>query len=316
MPVAAAPRGAPTELRTARPADHVAHPAAWSEWWTLRAVHPRGRGYIEVRILREANLAGVRVIGDVAGTRIDTGLPLTGIVAGKRRLVGAGPGGDDKGVVVEAGKGRLTVDIAGATVAGRLRARRVVNGPAALGWRLGSGVRDRGTAPVTLAWTVPVATSSLSGALLLGGTRPIEVRSWRASYEHGWGGLLFRDPWEWWDQYVVHGRRAGEAWLVHGLNRSDTITGPGARDAQWLGVLARVDRTGVRVCRPRVHRRDWLTTPDFEIYPSRLRSACGRLRFAARDRFGIFLDYIDHFEAHVPTAAPHGSRGVAVHLGH
>jgi hypothetical protein len=310
----AAPRGAPSELRIARPADHVAHPDAWSEWWTLRAVHPRGRGTIELRILREANLAGVRLLGDVAGGPVDTGLGLTAIVAGKRRLVGLGP--EKTGVVVEAARRGLVLNVAGATVAGRLRLRNARRGPAAFGWRLGTGVRDSGPAPVTLAWTVPVATSSISGTLLLGGTRPIELHSWRASYEHGWGGLLFRDPWETWDQYVVHGRRAGDAWLVHGLNRVDTVTGPGARDAQWLGVLARVDRRGVRFCRPRVHRRRWVTTADLQIYPARLRAACRGLRFAVQDRSGIFLDYIDHFEAHVPVTARAGARGMAVHLGH
>src|SRR5688572_25949653 len=96
---AAVPRGAPSELRTARPADHVAHPGAWSEWWTLRAVDTRGRGRIELRILREANLAGVRVLGNVAGAPVDTGLGLTAIVAGKRRLVGLGP--EKTGIVVE-----------------------------------------------------------------------------------------------------------------------------------------------------------------------------------------------------------------------
>jgi hypothetical protein len=208
------------------------------------------------------------------------------------------------------------VDVAGPTLAGRLRVRHGWNGPAAFGWQLGTGVRDSGPGAVTLSWTVPIATSSISGALLLGGTRPIEFRRWRASYEHGWGGLLFRDEqWQNWDQYVVHGRRAGEAWLVHGLNRVDIVTGPGARDAQWLGVLARVD-TRVRVCRPRVHRRRWITTADFESFAGRLRAACGGLRFAASDRAGIFTGYIDHFEVHAPATARRGARGLAVHLGH
>jgi hypothetical protein len=306
------------ELRTARPADHAAHAGAWSEWWTLRAVHPRGRGRIEVRILREANLAGVRVLGNDPAGPVDTGLPLTAIVAGKRRLVGLG--GGDNGVVVETRQRRLTVHVAGATVGGVLRARQPRRGPAALGWRLGTGIRDSGPAAVTLNWTVPVATSSISGTLVVGGTRRIELRNWRASYEHGWGGLLFRDPWNGWDQYVVHGRRAGEAWLVHGLNRVDTVTGPGARDAQWLGALARVDRRGVRVCRPRVHRRRWRVNADFQAYPTWLRATCGGLRFAAGDRSelfdsGTFLDYTDHFEAHSPALGGRG-RGVAAHFGH
>jgi hypothetical protein len=311
---AAVPRGAPSELRTARPADHVAHPGAWSEWWTLRAVHPRGRGRIEVRILREANLMGVRVLGDVADGPVDTGLGLTAIVAGKRRLVGLGP--EKTGIVVEPARAGLIVNVAGSTIAGRLRLRDARRGPAAFGWRLGTGVRDSGPTPVTLAWTVPVATSSISGTLVVGGTRRIELRRWRASYEHGWGGLVFFDPWETWDQYVVHGRRAGEAWLVHGLNRVDTVSGPGARDAQWLGVLARVDRRGVRVCRPRVHRRRWNTTVDAQIWAGRLRAACGGLRFAAQDGSGTFLDYTDHFEVHASATARRGARGMAVHLGH
>jgi hypothetical protein len=311
----AAPRGAPSELRVARPADHVAHPAALSEWWTVRALDPGGRGMLEVRILREGGLASVRVVGKDAAGQFDTGFGLGTIVAGNRRLVGiAGP---KSGVVVEAAKRGLVVSIAGPTVAGQLRLRKTRRGPAAFGWRLGTAARDRGPAAVTLAWTAPVATSSLGGALLLGGVRGLELRRWRGSYEHGWGDLLFRDEeWQAWDQYVVHGRGAGEVWLMHGVNRTDTVTGPGARDAQWLGVLARVDRAGVRVCRPRVQRRRWLTTAEFETYPGRLRAACGGLRFAARDGPGIFLDYVDHFEAHAVTTGRRGARGVAVHLGH
>jgi hypothetical protein len=311
----AAPRGAPSELRVARPADHAAHPAALSEWWTVRAVDPGGEGMLEVRILREGGLASVRVVGETAGGQFNTGFGLSTIVAGKRRLVGLA--GTESGVVVEAVRTGLVVHIAGPTVSGQLRLRKTRRGPAALGWRLGTAARDRGPASVTLAWTAPVATSSLRGALLLDGVRGIELRRLRGSYEHGWGDLLLGDgQWQSWDQYVVHGRRADQAWLVHGVNRTDTVTGPGARDAQWLAVMARVDRNGVRVCRPRVHRRRWITTADFEAYPTRLRAACGGLRLAARDRAGMFLDYIDHFEAHAVTTGRRGLRGIGVHLGH
>jgi hypothetical protein len=313
----AAPRGAPSELRVARPTDHRAHPGALSEWWTLRAVNLRGRGTLELRVLREPGSTGVRLLGADVGGSFMEGLGFTGIRAGARRLEGDGPMAR---LVVQANRGGLDIDVAGPTIAGRLRLRGARRGPAALGWRLGSVVRvgDTRGSPVSLAWTVPVATSSVSGTLRLGGARQIELRRWRASYEHGWGALLFRDEqWDAWDQYVVHGRRASEAWLIHGLNRADTVTGPGARDAQWLGVLARVDRSGVHVCPPRVHRRRWSTTAQFESYPGRLRAACGGRRLAVKDRStSFFLDYTSHFEAHAIATAPRGARGMTVHLGH
>jgi hypothetical protein len=311
----AAPRGAPSALRTAQPADHAAHPGALTEWWALRAVHPRGRGILEVRALREGGLAGVRVAGIIDGAAFDTGFGLSTIVAGRRRL--AGLAGTDTGVVVDLRRRALLLSLAGPTAGGQLRARGTRRGPAAFGWRLGAAVRDTGLAPATVNWTVPVATSSLSGALLLDGTRALRLRRWRASYEHGWGGLLLSDgQWKMWDQYVVHGRRADEVWLVNGLNRVDTITGPGARDAQWLGALSHVDGSRVRVCRPRVHRRGWIISLHHDPLPSRLRAACGRLRFTARDRSGTFLEYIGHFEALAVATGHRGARGVVVHLGH
>jgi hypothetical protein len=311
----AAPLGSPTELRLTRPGDHRSHPDALTEWWTLRAVNPDGRGALELRILREPGSAGARVLGtDLAGGFNDV-VGLTDVSADRGRLEGTG---GPVRVQVRPQRSALDIDVEGPMLTGSLKVRQARRGPAALGWRLGTAVRagNNRPSPITLAWTVPVATGSADGTIQLG-TRQVRLRRWRVSYEHGWGSLLLSDDqWDAWDQYVVHGRRADEAWLVHGLNRSDTVTGPGARDAQWLGVLARVDRSGVDVCRPRIHRRRWHVTADFEFVPGRLRASCRGRRFEARDRSLIsFPDYVSHFEAHA-VAAARGARGWAAHLGH
>ena len=103
----------------------------------------------------------------------------------------------------------------------------------------------------------------------------------------------------------------GGTWVAFGLNGTDTVSGPGARDAMWLGVLARTGRRGTRVCRPRIHRRGWefqypLSIPD---YAARLEARRGgrRVAFAHDDRLLRELGFLHSWEGDGPARV--GGRG-------
>jgi hypothetical protein len=140
---------------------------------------------------------------------------------------------------------------------------------------------------VTVNYNVPVAAGRVKGALDVLGRR-LELTGWRGSFEHIWGSFSYEDRVNWahWDAYAIHG--AATTWLAFGMNRRDTITGPGARDAQWLGVLARVGRRGTRLCRPRIDRRAWTFSADLtaDPVPHRLSARCRGMRVVFRERSG------------------------------
>jgi hypothetical protein len=311
---AAAPQGAPRSIGTSSPADHADHPGAMHEWWSVRLVDPRSRAWLDVTVDRELDVRGVRVIGvNAANQWVDDGFGTPDIAADRSSLDAVGP------------DGRLAIRRRGARIAlestavtGALELRNVRRGPAARGWRLGEGfaIGGAGYRPVTLdGWSMPIATAKARGSLVVRGT-PFDVRGWRASYQHGWGDMLVGDrAWEFWDQLVVHASR-GVTYVAYGLNRLDTVTGPGARDAQWLGLLARVGPRGVRVCRPRVDRRKWaLLYPELTRYATRLRFRCQGLRLRTGDAQTMNIaEYVTHAEVRGRTR---GRRpGFAMHLAH
>ena len=310
---AAAPRGAPSTLRVARAADH-AHRAGLAEWWTLRFVRPAPHGWLEVRAYRESNSRGLDVIGgDGKSEGVSERLAAPQLVATATSLVAGGPDGR-----LQVRRGGRRIVLTG-RVQGRLRLTGVRRGVTATGWRLGEAVRYPAARwrPVTLSWSMLVATATVRGTLTLPGGRRLRLDGWRASYEHGWGNILREDgAWRYWDQAIVH-RRGGRAWIVYGLNRSDTVTGPGARDAQWLGLLARVGPHGIRVCRPRVHRSGWhYLFPEIARWATRMRLRCGGMALRLRDGpFGI-AEYQSHIEVLSRTVAGRDRIGFAMHLGH
>lgn len=294
--VAAAPVGAPDRIGPARPADHRDRPGAVSDWWTLRLVDPRSQGWLEITVMREYR----EPVVTIAGVSRRQGLvsllfPVTRLRASSAALDAAGP---DSALAVRSGGRRFR--LSGPEVHGTLRLRSVRRGPSAHGWRLGveRGPAARRRRAITLNWAMPILTSKVRGALRLADGRRIDLDGWRAGYEHAWGDLLFTDrPPDLWDQVVVHGR-GGSGWVAYGLNRRDTITGPGARDAQWLGVLGRTGRDGrLRVCRPAVRRKAWDSTyPDAASWSSQLSFRCPGMRLGVRDRQPDVRDTGTHTE--------------------
>jgi hypothetical protein len=308
------PIGAPEVVRLARAGDEHQRPRALTEWWELVALDPRTGRSLRVRIARGHRVEGVELIARSLNRSMRLGhLPDTS----RPRSVTA-TGAEGTTTLRRDGRGwRLAIDDRQAS--GSLRLTRARRGPTGLGWRLGETTylrprRER----VTLNWSSLAATSRVTGALTLEGRR-LQLDGWLGSLEHVWGRFMVEDPaWSHLSGFVVH-RRGGGAAIAFGLNRTDTMTGPGARDAQWLGVLARVGRRGARICRPAVHRRRWTYEGiPWHDYARTLRARCGgmRITFSAPGRDAFYgAQGIGHYEYAWPARATGGGRGVAVFIG-
>jgi hypothetical protein len=310
--VRAAPPGGPRRLGAAQPVDHRSHPGAVSEWWTVRFIDPRSAGWLEITARREFDRSEVRLVGvDARRRSIDEVFGVERLAATRGKLTASGPAG---AMAVRGGN----VSLSAPAVTGRLRLREARRGPVAHGWRLGQVPRPPqfDFRPVTLSWSMPIATSRARGRLIRHDGARFSLAGWRASYEHAWGDFTLDDvSWNWWDEAIVHRRRGAQ--VVFGLNRTDTVTGPGARDAQWLGILARSDARGVHVCRPRVDRREWaLLFPEIVRWAGRLSARCGGMRVRLHDRPAGVEEWIGHVEVRARADAG-GARGaLAVHVAH
>jgi hypothetical protein len=307
---AATPPGAP-RIGLARAADHRAHPDADREWWRIEVRSPSGRGIVTVEVLRERGAPQLRVDfhGDDEGPVLTyTREPLDRLAVGARSIHATGP--------------RIALDlirrgrrmVAAITLPDGARCRIKLagtqRGPAARKFGLGRQRGDPGVdgRPVWLSWSLPVARARASARFVRAGRVLENGRGWFGSYEHGWGDIQLSYPeWQYWDEQVVHLRRA--TWVLFGLNRTETMTGPGARDAMWLGVLARVTPAGVRACRARIRRPRWeFPYEPGVVWPVVTRARCGRLHATFREGARLGLDLTDHKEAWALTRV--GGRGV------
>lgn len=248
----ALPAGSPKSLRQARPADALPR-GAEMERWSIDFVNPRTRAHFNVTMFQRGELSGRSAYGEVFDSIWlpvrRTELTLTVEPATGDRLEWRG----NELVALTRVRNRWRLRIEADQVRADIALSRVRAGITAAHWRLPPWYKRRAG---TLWWSLPVATSSASGRVQLE-THARHLKGWRASVEHAWGFQpLWPDNYDNWETAVVH-TRGGGAWVLQGVNRSDHLTGPGARDAFWLGVLGQVDRDGVRICRPRLHRQAW-----------------------------------------------------------
>ncbi len=277
---AAAQIGAPREVRVSRPSDERPRPSAYNELWELLATNPRTGATLALRLRRAPDHQLVAIsVGGPGREPLGLELPQTFQRGGRALVRFSGTGGTTK--LTRRGN-RVGVTLDAPEASGRFSLNRTRPGAYARGWRLGPASRGEREVQTDLSLNVPVATSTLRGSVRIGG-ETVRLDGWRGSLEHVWGAVhLYEGPYAYWDAYTVHGRR-GTAWLAFGLNRGETITGPGAMDAQWLGVLTRVTARGVRVCRPTVHRRAWTFGYRSTPFAQELRARCGGMRVRLRD---------------------------------
>jgi hypothetical protein len=307
------PLGAPEVVRLARAGDEHQRPRAMTEWWELAAVGRRPRQAVRIRMARGSRIGAVDVDLPVLGWHDRLGQSLD--PRRPRKLTATGPEGTTRLRRVRSG---WVLTMAGPLVSGRLRVTRARPGPTALRWDLGEELRWPEWVPADMSWSALAATSTVSGTLTVEGRR-VRLRRWRASLEHVWGRFTVDDEsWEYLNSFTIH-ERGGGATVAFGLNRSDTTTGAGARDAQWLGVLARVKSGRMSVCRPTVHRRRWHSPASgWHSYALTLRARCGRERLVLRARDEPYLwggRGISHFEYGRPARAPGRGRGIATVFG-
>jgi hypothetical protein len=249
--------GAPRHVRTARPADEQPRAGAPAEDWTLELVDPRSKAYAALRVFRDPN--------DGRRARLE-------LRRGKDGFT------DDYIVYPPAisHSGRAwTIRFSSETSDGEIRLKGARAGVTAQRWGLG---REAGFAEhVTMSWATPVATARATGHIRMG-TQTVDIGGWRGSLEHRWG--TYARSWHAWDHAgtgLIH-TRGGSAWMLLGLNRRDYLTGAGARDAFWLGLLVRVTARGTSFCRPRIVRRRWLVSIDGPVAVERVTASCGGLR--------------------------------------
>ena len=272
---AALPPGAP-KLRPARLADSRAQPRADQEWWELRMFDPHSAAMVFVSFRRmPANGSGFSVRG----------------VGSEGMLTEASVGGEPTVTADEVaiGMSRVKLGARGAAISlladhasGQVTVSHARRGPAAIGFALGLG-NSNGPVPAALSWSLPIAYGVARGSVELWG-RHIDVGGWLVSYAHTWADGLDDDTaYTHWDNWLV--QRGASTWIAFGLNRRDTITGPGAREAMWLGLLARVGPGTPTICRPRVERRRWILPIDplEKSIAHRLRAGCRGLRATFAD---------------------------------
>jgi hypothetical protein len=256
-PSAALQPGAPRNVRTARAVDANARAGALMEDWTLELVDPRSRAQVALRIFRSPD--------EGSGARFD-------INHGGRTI----STDDITSMPVITSHGRAwAISVSSPSSDGLIRLTRASPGVTAQRWRLG---REAGFAEqVTMSWSTPVATSRVTGRVRIG-DKTVRLDGWRGSLEHRWGTISRQ--WRAWDHLgaaLVHAR-AGSAWMLQGVNRRDLLTGAGARDAFWLGLLVHVTRTRTTFCRPRIVRRRWLVSLDGPLAVTSVRASCAGQR--------------------------------------
>lgn len=273
QPALALQPGAPRDVRTARPADANPRPGSRLEEWSIQLVDPRSAARIGVRIVRNSEEgSGVQVVVQDRGQPLPLAFAVT--PAARGRLAWTGPEGSAR--VTRRGD-TWTLQLSSQTASGVIRLRRARPGVTARRWRLGA---EAGYAKnVNVSWSAPVGTSRVTGRLRAR-DRSLDLRGWRATLEHSWGNI--DRAWQAWDHLatgVVHTR--GGAWLLQGMNRRDLLTGSGARDAFWLGLLVHVTPARTIFCRPRMVRRGWLVGLDGPVGVTTVRAGCGgrRVRF-------------------------------------
>lgn len=269
--LAAHDRGVP--IRPSGPASAAYVPGQLTQFWRIRAVHPRRRAVIAVTLWAGPPRQFGVVIegGEGAAPRVGhfAMLPSTDASRARGGVRLAMPGAAVSQLTRDGDGWRLLVKSPEADA--DIRLTRPAAGIAAGPWRL--QVQSDGR-PAIVRWATPAPLARARVRVRTPGGLT-EFSGGQGYLDHTWGSVdLEQRAWHHWDlAQIATGPRS--AVVLHGLNNSDELSGPGSIDGVFRGVLVRVSPRGTTACRPQVARRRWISSLDHWTFALRTRARCG-----------------------------------------
>lgn len=260
-PPAATALTSPAEvpLRVASPSDDVAHPGSYTEWWYASVINPAtGETFIANQLANPVPTS-VSFWYDRSGHKAHTSTPTTAVVTDSRPSIKSNA--EHLYYDAERAAYHLTYSF---------------NGISADIWfdnaKPGVTWGPLNYDDQTMSWTVPVATSTVSGWVWPAGyAEPISVDGWRGYHDHNWGDFdLGNQDYTGWEWGISH-RSDGTAELMGGVIDSA---------GRWHGVQAGAGN-GTSFCRSSdlvsastaVSLSNWATYDGF-TYPKTVTTRC------------------------------------------
>jgi hypothetical protein len=305
VPLASGSLPTALKVRPAVPADDSSKPGA-TEWWQLLAFDPGSRTFVRAVLLAKP-YANFRITV-MKGTQASSVLAADGMAIVPQSgpgvtMVGTSPppGIEPPRISLRYAGGRYVVEARSGAGAAHIEIAPRRAGPTVGPWKLGphkTSWNPPAFVPGTRSWSVPVATGSATGWVEIDGRR-LDFHGWRAYHDHTWGQFsLAESNWVHSD-FAVVSPRAGEAWIVNGLEASDGKYRTEPNDRLWRGLLVHARGRSLATCSARVHRSGWLRNIAdgwFYLLPDRVQAACGsggsfvfrpRGGFRGVDGFGV-----------------------------
>lgn len=274
LPVGAAKPSA----SVATPADDVAHPGSQTEWWYASVVDPVTRRAFIVAIASAPVPATGALWYGAGGSKSSLISVTTPVVAT------AGP-------QVSSSAGVLSYD-------STRQAYHLIynaNGYAADIW-FDNALPGVTLGPLVLdgqwiSWTVPVATSTVTGWVRPPGGAVVSVNGWRGYHDHNWGDFsLFDQRYSGWEWAISH--EPATAADPHG--HASLLGGMVSGDGTWQGVLAHIDQAGTTFCPSTIQLSDWTSTEAY-AYPATVKATCTDPSMNLADTFTVTDPYVLNF---------------------
>jgi hypothetical protein len=287
----------PLKVRPAVPADDYSKPGA-TEWWQLLAFDPGSRTVVRA-VFMSRPLTNFRITvlrrNEAASVLAGDGMAIVRQSSPGVAMVGTSPppGAEPPRASLRYKGGSYVVEARSGAGAAHLEIFPKRAGPTVGPWQLGphkTSWNPPAFVPGRRTWSAPVATGSASGWIEVDGRR-LSFRRWRAYQDHTWGQFsLAESNWVHSD-FAVVSPRAGEAWILNGLEASDGAYRTQPNDRLWQGVLVHARGKSLVTCSARVHRSRWtrnISSGWFYLLPDVVQAGCARAgSFAFRPAGGF-----------------------------